>query len=90
MKKFGCTVKWSNYHDRKRSIDRIERVIGESCTIPDQSLSIKEILQKFVSGIDPQVGKQVIYEENANIDAPTNLVNFDPTDVMTKYEKDCD
>ena len=53
------------------------------------SCSIKEILKKFVSGVDPGVIRHGTFEKNPDIDAPTNLVNFDPTDAMTKYEKDC-
>ncbi len=78
-----------NYNDIVDIKERRSTPIGESCTVPDQSLTIKEILQRFTSGIDPGVVKDVIYEENSNIDAPTNLINFDPTDSLTEYEKEC-
>lgn len=78
-----------NFNDVTSVEDRRTKPIGESCTTPDMSCSIKEILKKFVSGVDPGVIRHGTFEKNPDIDAPTNLVNFDPTDAMTKYEKDC-
>lgn len=63
---------------------------GQSCTVPDQSCTIKEILRKFVSGVDPSLVRHGLFEKLPHIDSPVNLINFDPTDSVTEYEKNCE
>jgi len=49
-----------------------ETVKGESITEPGQSLTIKEILERFTSGI-PLPQSEMHYDDNANFDTDTTL-----------------
>lgn len=58
---------------------------GSSMTVPDQSYSVREILQRFTTGIAPSISKQFYYESDQgdiNFDSynPTNQGNFDLAD----------
>lgn len=79
-----------NYSAKVSRAEQVHTPKGVSCTVPDQSHTIKEILKKFVSGVDPSLVRHGTFEKVPNLDAPVNLVNFDPTDSMTQYEKDCE
>lgn len=69
-----------NYQEREQEK---EKVIGESETIPGESLTIRELLQKHVNGIAPPIGRQVYYEEEPDIDNPdiTRSGDFDLTTI---------
>lgn len=46
-------------------------------TIPDQSLTIKQILQRFTAGTLPPIQKETYYEENPDIDDPDPMYRPD-------------
>lgn len=65
---------------------RNEKPVGESLTVPDQSYSIKDILEKYTRGIAPMVSKEPLYEENPDINSPDILDNaIDITEVQEAY-----
>lgn len=45
-----------------------EKVRGESITVPDQSYSIQEVLEKFASGQNLNIGKDGSYIEDPDFD----------------------
>ena len=46
-----------------------EKVIGESETIPDQSYSIEEIINRFTGGIMPTVNNRVFHDDDPDFDS---------------------
>lgn len=73
----------THYNYRKRKAD-IEHPVGTSETLPDQNYTIREILQKFSSGISPSIAKVPIYDDNPEFDNydPTRDLDFDLTDAV--------
>lgn len=59
----------------------IEVPVGESETIPGQAYSVKEILTKFVRGIDPRISKEPIYTDATEFDDIDPLYNS--VDILT-------
>lgn len=60
-----------------------------SMTVPDQSMSIKDMIARFASGQSLNVGREVYYEENPdfeNVDITLDP-NFDLADVTEEQEK---
>lgn len=56
---------------------------GVSLTVPDQSYSIRDILEKYTRGIAPLVAKEPIYDDDPDINNPDPLENpLDITDVQ--------
>lgn len=54
---------------------------GESLTIPDQSFTIEEILERFTRGIDPMLTKNPIWEDDVNFDDLPANYNPDLADI---------
>lgn len=72
--------------------DRGERNNGlASMTVPDQSYTVRELLQKFTSGGMPDVAKVPQYEEDPDFDDidPTRLPDFDLAD-LTELQLELD
>lgn len=68
----------TNY-DRKTCATRYEISRGVSETVQGQAYSIRELLEKFVSGAIPDIGKVPQYEED-----PT----FEQTDILRRPDVD--
>lgn len=63
----------------------MEHPVGVSCTVPDESYSIKDLLEKFSRGMDPGVSKQGIYDSGANFDSP-DLEKLKSEDLFDREE----
>lgn len=76
-------TKWQ-YEPSEKGMEHPEGVIN---TVPDQSMSIREILQRFRRGVAPPVVHQPLYDDDDNWDTPEADLNnrvfdgdFDLTD----------
>lgn len=57
----------------------LEKSGGKSHTLPEMSLSIKQILNKYAAGIDPMVKQNPEYENEPDIDNPNPFnTSIDP------------
>lgn len=79
---FSCRTNLE-YKPNDRSF---EHVSGKSETIPDQSMSVREIIKKFTQGTLPDIGKSIYYELDAGSEDfdeydVTESPDFDLTDV---------
>jgi len=72
----------TNYNYKHHPSDN-ETVTGESQTEPGQSLTIKEILERFTSGI-PLPESQMHFDENATLDTDTTF--RDPDRDLTHFD----
>lgn len=72
---------WLNYTE---SIDSFEPVIGVSETVPDQSYTIRDLLERFASGTMPPVGHDGHYDDESDVENwitdPTLKPDFDLAD----------
>lgn len=59
-----------------------------SMTVPNQSMSVKTILEKHVQGIRLSIAKQPIFDEEANIDDTVLKSSMDVTEVQELYENE--
>jgi len=64
--------RFRNHYNYKHHISDIETVTGESQTEPGQSLTIKEILERFTTGI-PLPESEMHFDENATLDTDTTF-----------------
>lgn len=55
-----------------------------SCTIPDQAMSIKEIMDRFARGL-PMKGNIPIYEDQETLDQADGI-NFETLDLSEQHE----
>lgn len=46
----------------------MEHPVGPSMTVPDQSMTVQEILMKFTSGMDPGVVREGVYSDTEDFD----------------------
>jgi len=69
----------SNYHLHPRVYEKND---DPSMTIPGESYSIRELLEKQTQGIMPPIHRQQIYDENPTFDTDTTVHNpdYDLTD----------
>lgn len=58
----------------------LETVGGVSETVPDQSFTIQQILEKFTRGVDPMLTRNPSFEDDVNIDDDVISIN-DLTDL---------
>lgn len=63
----------------------MEANTGLSLTIPGQSYTVREILEKFTRGLAPRVSKNGVFEEDPSFDTidATQSPDFDLTDATT-------
>lgn len=75
-----------------QSIERHgERFKKNSLTVPNQALSIRDILKKYSGNINLAVSQNVIYEDEPNIDRPNPLRNTpDPLTTMLDMQSEID
>nr|QJB19970.1 MAG: hypothetical protein [Microvirus sp.] len=70
-----------NYVHKKSHFETVDKV---SMTVPDQAMTIKQILEKYTNGINPNVSRQVGYHDGEptfdDID-PTRDPEFDLADI---------
>lgn len=60
---------------------------GPLITVPDEAMSIREILEKFTEGIDMAVEKQAVYgEEDADFDLGIDLEKVNQLDLFDRQE----
>mgnify|MGYP000667838063 CR=1 FL=1 len=71
------------------SISEQETNNEPSQTIPDLSYTIRELLEKFAHGVMPPVGRDVVYDEDPDIDNPdpTRDPAFDLSDATRLKEE---
>lgn len=71
------------YLQKVKTQNRKETPVGVSLTVPDQSMTIQEILRRFATGQTIGVGKQIYYDDLDDFDQidPTLDPNFDLSDV---------
>lgn len=62
-----------------------ERGGGVIMTVPDDSLSMRDILDKFSKGMDPSVSRDVTYDGDANFDSP-DLEKLRDSDLVDREE----
>lgn len=60
-------------------------IVEDSQTIPDDSYTIKDLIQRSITGCMPNIGRNVIYDDDPDIDNP------DPTcdpafDIVDRFE----
>jgi len=73
-------LRWS--HTFKLKPSDIEQPKGESMTVPDDSYSIKDLVKKFASGIDPAISKI------PNYGGDEDEVDFDDVDLRKAADGD--
>lgn len=83
------TIKhWLNYSETEMSF---EPVIGESVTVPDQSYTIRDLLERFASGTMPPVGQDGYYDDPTDVENwitdPTLKPDFDLADYTSETLK---
>jgi len=68
-----------NYEQGKHSY---EHLTGPSMTQPGEAYTIRELLDKFTTGIDPQVGRELYYDEDAQFESDVRMrqPDYDLTD----------
>ena len=59
-----------------------------SMTVPNQSLSVKQILEKHVQGIRLSIGKEGLYDEDTDIDDVVLKSSMDVTEVQELYDNE--
>lgn len=57
-----------NIYNLERKKEHYETPKGQSMTLPNEALSIQEILNKWTHGIDPMLTKNPAYVDEADID----------------------
>ena len=79
---------WLNYSETEISF---EPVIGVSETVPDQSYTIRDLLERFASGIMPSVGQDGYYDDETEVENwitdPTLKPDFDLADYTSETLK---
>ena len=74
---------WYNDHEYPGQINN-----EPSMTVPNQSLTVKQILEKHVNGIRLSIGKVGIYDEEADIDDVVLKSSMDVTEVQELYDNE--
>lgn len=64
---------------------RIHKPVGVGVTIPNQSMSVSQILEKFLSGQQPEIMQPVYYGDDLEKDMMYTMYDGDLSDVQTKY-----
>lgn len=79
---------WLNYTE---SVDSFEPVTGVSETVPDQSYTIRDLLERFASGTMPPVGQDGYYDDETEVENwitdPTLKPDFDLADYTSETLK---
>lgn len=72
---------WLNYTE---TVDSFEPVTGVSETVPDQSYTVRDLLERFASGTMPSVGKDGFFYDESDVvnwvTDPTLRPDFDLAD----------
>lgn len=68
-------VKFVTPYTFKEEAHHLENPSGSSLTVPEQSLTINQIMSRFASGIAPDIVKQGYYSEDENL----NFEDYDET-----------
>lgn len=75
----------------RKNARRSEKECGPSQTIPGESYSIAELLEKHAHGILPQVGHKGIYDDQETLDHDTDVSyrtpGFELSDITEKLEE---
>ncbi|MEM3318498.1 MAG: hypothetical protein QXT80_03010 [Thermoplasmatales archaeon] len=60
-----------------------------SLTVPDMSYTVRELLEKFTSGVMPAVERNPLYEDDPDFDNidPSRLGDFDLVDLLEMQEE---
>lgn len=72
---------WGNYNKRVLSTERFEKVDPKSETVPDQSLTVAELVYRYTNG-KPLGGKVGVYDDDFEIDVPANWSGMDLSEKM--------
>lgn len=60
-------MKWKNHGNAKEFPKKYEKNRGVSMTIPDQSLSVKQIMDRYARGLPLEGAKVPIYDEGEEL-----------------------
>lgn len=61
-------MKFRTPYNYDHTLEKYESDFGPSITVPDQSLTVREILDRFVSGIAPPIFQDGSYDDDADFD----------------------
>lgn len=90
MKNLGKTqnhgISFQTHYKRDANPERYEIPYGASETIQGQAYSIRELLEKFVSGAVPDIGKVPQYEENPEFET-TDILRSPGVDIVDVHEE---
>lgn len=64
---------------------RIHKPIGVGVTIPNQAMSVSQILAKFLSGQAPEIMQPIYYGDDLEQDALYTMYDGDLSDIQTRY-----
>lgn len=64
---------------------RIHKPVGVGVTIPNQAMSVSQILAKFLSGQAPEIMQPIYYGDDLEKDVLFSMYDGDLSDVQTKY-----
>lgn len=72
---------WKTPYNQKDWKKYYEINLGQSETIPDQSMSVQEILRRYANGMPLGGGKEPVYNEDSE-----SLMNYEHMDKIEKIE----
>jgi hypothetical protein len=62
-----------------------QKIEGESMTVPDESITLQEILQRFTRGVDPMLTR--IPNKNDGLELEDDVINFKDLSDITEIEE---
>lgn len=75
-------ITYSRLYDEKKLPSQVVKSLGESLTVPKQSLSVKELVARFSRGQSIGVRKQMYFDPDGHDEIDATLDgNFDLSDV---------